>query len=110
MENTLNQIVSKAQALTKTDAKARARIAETPTGTVSLSYTDDLGNRHISEFFASGRYVYEIEADQNRQVCDRLSRFGCTLMCNDKSDLLGLIRREWRALQRAERRAAKRGA
>lgn len=60
------------------------------------------GDRVTREFHCphNGGYVRE----GGSQVCERLGAMGTTLYASDESDLLPLIRREWRRAQAAERR------
>lgn len=71
----------------------------------SLRYDDERGRRVERDFFAppGGGYVREGWSDP-RQVCDRLGSTGATLVWDPASGpLVELVRREWRAMRRAER-------
>jgi hypothetical protein len=76
------------------------------TGNVTISYIDIFGERVTREFTCpvAGGYVRE----GDRQVCERLSNMGNTLRCGQRSDLINLIRREYRAMRAAEKREAAR--
>lgn len=74
----------------------------------TLRYTDDAGHVVDREFFApaGGGYVRENWGNP-RQVCEHLSGGGATLIWEPTRDaqLVDLIRREWSAGRRAERRS-----
>jgi hypothetical protein len=86
---------------------ARTTITTTQPGYVTLSYDDEFGNRITREFFCSDKpaaYVREWRKDGNHtQPCGALSRTGSTLMCDGYANLLAVIRREYRAMRRAEK-------
>jgi hypothetical protein len=77
----------------------------------TLRYETDLGDVVERDFFAplEGGYVRE-NWSQPRQVCERLSSGGATLVWNPKRDatLADLIRRERAAAMRRERSEARR--
>jgi hypothetical protein len=85
----------------------KARIT-TDGNIVTLACDDEINGRQEREFFTLGAYVYErINAVKDRQVCDRLQSRGSTLMHHDRP-LIDVIRREYRAMRRAEARDAAR--
>ena len=51
-----------------------------------------------------GGYVREYRDGDWKQVCDRLGSMGSTLSCSSRENLLALIRREYQAMRRAEKR------
>lgn len=67
------------------------------------------GERQSRTFWCGssrGAYVFEsAEGGQTRQVCDGLGRRGSTLMMGSRP-LIEVIRREYRAMVRAERAEA----
>lgn len=76
-------------------------------GRVTISYDDawygDRVTREFSTGYTEGGYVIEIFPNgSSTQVCDRLARTGNTLYCASRADLAALIRREYRAMRRAE--------
>lgn len=76
-------------------------------GYVTISYDDYLNERVTRTFFCpvNGGYVKEQDKQQQYpQVCERLSSRGNTLECSSRDKLLDLIRREYRAMRRAEKR------
>lgn len=78
-------------------------------GHVTLAYDDQDGDRVTREFTAPvGRgYVREWCNGEWKQVCDRLSSMGSTLM-GERATLINTIRREYSAMRSAERREASR--
>lgn len=80
----------------------RMRLEDTWTG-VRITYWDPLFERTVSRHFTapSGRYGYVREGDD--QVCENLYSTGRTLMASAES-LARVIRREYRAMCRAEKR------
>ena len=72
-----------------------------------------LGEEGTERHFAiRGRYVYEVspETEKGRQVCDRLSGSGSTLMWSNDDTLIDCIRYEAQAcLREEEKDAQKRG-
>jgi hypothetical protein len=84
-------------------AQIRTQIRRTSTGTVTLTYETEIGDVVTREFTEIGMYVYEYNRNGNtRQVCVNLAQGGHTLYVGD--DLLDTIRREYRAMRRAEAR------
>lgn len=86
----------------------RTKITTTQKDTVRIDYVDATGGRVTREFFTRGQergYVWEWRADgDHRQVCSGLSSRGSTLVCI--GTLADTIRREYRAMRRAERKGA----
>ena len=107
MEKILSAAAGKAAKLAASvaaGAPAKARIAHTTEGFVSLTYFDpDLGET-VSRLFKASRngYVWELQGDELRQVFDNLSSLGSALICGPGEDLLQVIRREFRALRRRQ--------
>jgi hypothetical protein len=80
----------------------KTMIQQTAGNRVQISYNDsDTGERLTREFSvrSDGKAGYVREGE--RQVCDRLSSTGNTLLCTC-DELLSVIRREYRAMRRAE--------
>jgi hypothetical protein len=82
-------------------------------GTVTISYDDEIYGRRAARHFrtppgCSLGYVREIREDGTEigQVCDGLACTGSPLMATRK-DLASVIRREYRAMRRAEQKASK---
>lgn len=78
--------------------------------TVALAYDveDYEGvDRRVTRYFScpsDGGYIYEYFGHGGRrQVCEKLSSRGSTLIARDPKDLLRIIRREYRAMRRVER-------
>lgn len=81
----------------------RTQITRSETGTVTMRYETETGDVTTREFVAGGLYVYEYDARGNRQqVMQHLAQHGHALYVGD--DLLTTIRREYRAMRRAEAR------
>jgi hypothetical protein len=91
--------------MTKTQ---RARITTSiGGGHVTISYTDAYTGERVTRTFGAptGREGYVVELDGrggSRQVCDCLDRVGNTLMSSAER-LAETIRREYRAMRRAEK-------
>ena len=71
-------------------------------GTVSIDYDDVIGDRVEREFICpvEGGYVRERVGNGYRQVCERLSSGGSTLMVSNRKSLIDVIRSEYRAMRR----------
>lgn len=85
----------------------KMRLTQSAGGAVYLAYDDvHVDDRVEREFFVRGRYVYEDmgQGRDARQVCDRLQCRGSTLM-SDVQSLPDVIRREYRAMRRADHHA-----
>ena len=78
-------------------------------GYVTIAYddTDWKGNTRVSRTFMcppDGGYVREHQRDGDwRQVCDKLYGQGSTLMAPSRDALPEVIRREYRAMRRADK-------
>lgn len=86
----------------------RTRFTQHPSGAVTVEYdrADD-ESRVERTFFCRGSYVYEsgIGTADARQVCDALATRGSTLSApRDPQKLINIIRHEYRAMRRAERK------
>lgn len=88
----------------------RAKFAADQTYRVTLEYDGDdyFGEpKRVSRTFScpmNGGYVLEFDGRDWKQVCDRLSSTGSTLHCSSRSNLLAMIRREYKAMRRADKR------
>ena len=88
-----------------------AKITIDSAGYVTLEYddTDYLDDTtRVSRVFIcplEGGYVRELIGGEWKQVCDKLARMGSTLSCSSRERLAALIRREYGAMRRAEKRA-----
>ncbi len=88
----------------------KTKITTDEVGRVTVEYdsqdwTGDV--RRVRTFFcpSNGGYVREVDSrGQYPQVCDRLAGSGATLYCKSSDGLPDLIRREYRAMRRAEKR------
>jgi len=91
----------------------KARFTTDQNGRVVLAYdVEDYDGsvRRVVRIFTcplSGGYVMEHRNGEWKQVCDRLAHTGSTLTCSSRERLLDLIRREYRAMRRAEKREKK---
>lgn len=83
------------------------KITTTDTGTVVLAYDDEDGSRIEREFMVreEGGYVREHNPRtyEWKQICERLSSRGPTLMASSRAALADVIRREYKAMRRAEK-------
>ncbi len=90
----------------------RAKIRTNEVGWVIVEYDfeDYNGPIRIERTFScppDGGYVLERYPNgQWKQVCERLAGMGNTLSCSSRDELLPLIRREYRAMRRIEKREA----
>lgn len=87
--------------------KTKISYSEIQKSIVIAEYDDCItGERRRREFMvpANGGYVREWVRGDWKQVCDGLSDRGDTLRLGECGDLLALIRREYRAMRRAEKR------
>ena len=85
----------------------KTKFVRLPSGAVSVSYTNVLGVRVTREFICpiERGYVREVGTgfgNGYKQVCRKLSTRGDTLM-STRDSLLADIRREYRAMRRAEK-------
>lgn len=82
----------------------RASITQDEQGYVTLCYDHPRFEARVSMIFfcpPSGGYVRLWTQDgQHPQVCDRLATRGSTLISPSRDALLGIIRREYRAMKR----------
>ncbi len=91
----------------------KMRLTTNASGTVTLSYDGegwDYEPVRVSREFrcpTDGGYVREWTGTRWVQVCDRLVHMGSTLSCRSREALPDLIRREYRAMRREERREAR---
>ena len=85
-------------------------ITQDNSGSVTIEYDHRDGDHRVSRTFscsATGGYVRERDQEGHYpQVCERLYSWGNTLMAADRTHLLEVIRREYRAMRRAEQREA----
>jgi hypothetical protein len=75
-------------------------------GYITISYDCAYtGERITRTFFCpiNGGYVRESLHDYP-QVCEQLAHHGSTLTCSSRGHLIDVIRREYRAMRRAEKR------
>jgi hypothetical protein len=70
--------------------------------TVDLAYWDEDEQRNRVRTFRVGAGGY-VRDEDDRQVCEQLDRTGSTLMATPRT-LASIIRREYRAMRRAEAR------
>lgn len=85
----------------------KTKITLTKNGTVLLSYDDAiLDERREREFMAplGGGYVREWIRGDWQQVCEGLSGTGNTLYCHDHNHLIAMIRHEYKAMRRFEKK------
>jgi len=92
----------------------KTRITTDLVGRVTISY-DRINNyagyenmriqRTFSTDGVNGGYVIEIDHYGTHQICQQLNYSGHTLYCDNRADLPKIIRREYRAMRRAEKRA-----
>lgn len=85
----------------------RTSITVDKAGYVTISYDDEFAGRVERTFFCpvDGGYVRESDkAHRYPQVCEKLGSMGSTLVASSREALPALIRREYRAMRRAEAR------
>lgn len=71
----------------------------------SVRFFDELADRDVERTFVrSGREVHELLGleGRQRQVCERLSWLGPTLIISKDVDLIDLIRWEWKKARAAD--------
>lgn len=77
-------------------------------GHVELAYTEADSGDQIARTFTcpvDGGYVREFKTDGDlKQVCDKLSSQGSTLMASSRATLADVIRREYKAMRASEKR------
>jgi hypothetical protein len=91
----------------------RTRYTKDAAGRVTIAYDDEAHwtgeTVRIERTFTcpeDGGYVREKMSNGNwEQVCDKLAGMGNTLSCSSRDKLIDLIRAEYRAMRRAEKRA-----
>lgn len=89
----------------------KAKFSTDLMGRVTLSYDveDYDGVRRVERTFTcpvEGGYVREYRKEGAwEQVCEKLASMGSTLSCSSRNALGELIRREYRAMRRAEKAA-----
>jgi len=86
----------------------KAKFTSVNDACVVLEYDHDhpvMGNRRMVRtfFFVRGCVHEENHRGDLHQVCDRLADSGKVLLVADRGSLLGTIRREYRAMVRAQR-------
>lgn len=88
----------------------RAKFTHDPLrDTVTLAYDVEHyeGDRRVTRYFScpsDGGYIYEYFGNgERRQVCEKLSSRGNTLIARNPKNLLYIIRREYRAMRRVEK-------
>lgn len=92
----------------------KAQLTTDEIGRVTLSYDfeDCNGVTRVERTFScppEGGYVIEkYPSGDWKQVCDRLSNMGSTCSCSSRDKLPDMIRREYQAMRRAEKREANR--
>lgn len=86
----------------------KAKFSTDIAGRVTVEYDSGEGVR-VSRTFTcpqEGGYVRErLSGGRWEQVCEKLTSRGSTLACAGRDKLLGLIRAEYKAMRRAEKRA-----
>lgn len=88
----------------------RTQIKALENNRVLMRYEDDMGEIVTREFwsYGAGSCVREVTDDRpgtlGHQVCGKLSHGGNTLIWSGTAPLVDLIRREYRALRRADHR------
>lgn len=87
---------------------AKMKLTVDSQGYVTLAYDCDVTDRRVVREFTcrdGGGYVWEITGNDRRQVCNNLWDRGETLTAPSRQALADVIRREYRAMRDAERRA-----
>lgn len=85
----------------------RAKFTDHGIDGVTVTYVDDCDIQQSRTFFARAGYVWEIlRGGREQQVCARLQARGNTVMIGGQQQLIDIIRREYRAMRAAEKRAA----
>ena len=102
------------------DAQIKGRIMKTTITAKSEShviisydvedYSTESGTKRVTRKFtrpARGGYVIEwLRNSETTQVCDKLSHRGSTLYCGENTPLVNIIRCEYQAMRREEKRFA----
>ena len=91
----------------------KMRLTVNPFGNATLSYDSHAWyaeeEERVTRLFScppDGGYVIEWRNGEWKQVCDRLAGMGSTLSCRNRDSLPDLIRREYKAMRREEKREA----
>ena len=90
----------------------KTKITTDQAGNVTISYDNGAwysDGERIERTFSchpDGGYVIEWRNNDWQQVCDRLAGMGSTLICRNRDFLPDLIRREYKAMRREEKREA----
>lgn len=91
----------------------KTTFSSTAKSRVVISYdvedcSSDTGTKRVTREFsrpASGGYVVEwLRGGETTQVCDKLCHRGSTLHCGENTPLENIIRREYQAMRREEKR------
>jgi len=85
----------------------RTTITTDAAGYVTLSYDDEYEGRVTREFSVppNGGYIREhLGNGRTTQPCEKLATRGNTLMASSRTALADVIRREYRAMRRAEKK------
>ena len=91
----------------------KTKITTDDQGRVTVEYDDDfhwtgetVRRTRVFTCPQEGGYVREKMSNGNwEQVCDKLASMGSTLSCSSRDVLVDLVRREYRAMRRAEKAA-----
>lgn len=88
----------------------RTKITDDATGNVTIVYENAFGDIITRDFTCpyDGGYIREYVGSDLKQVCAHLSNMGQTLTADSRADLVNVIRAEYRAMRRAEKRAFER--
>lgn len=85
----------------------RTRFTTDGQGRVTVTYFNIYEQATKSREFTvanDGGYVYEITDGMHKQVCGQLAYRGATLTATDRAALPSVIRREYQAMRREEKR------
>ena len=85
----------------------KAKFTSHGADSVTVEYTDLMTDLdECRTFTRQGKYVYELIGNNGatRQICDKLSSRGSTLMCYEGSDLTDKIRAEYRKMRQAAKK------
>ena len=91
----------------------KTKITTDEIGRVTISYdsrswySDGERIERTFSYPPDGGYVIEWRNGEWKPVCDRLAGMGSTLSCRNRDSLPDLIRREYKAMRREERREAR---
>ena len=90
----------------------KTKITTDEIGRVEISYDNGAwyaDGERVTRLFScppDDGYVIEWRNGEWKQVCDRLAGMGSTLSCRNRDSLPDLIRREYKAMRREEKREA----